>query len=650
MPVKLKRMTAVFGSLNGAVLTPGDGLTVIAAPNESGKSTWAAFVRAMLYGIDTRDRDKAGYLADKNRYQPWSGAPMSGELELEWQGRDVTLRRASGRSGPFQQFEAVYTASGDPVPGLTGANAGQTILGVGRDVFTRSALVGQNAAAITAVPELESRIAALATAGQEDVSFSATQRTLRDWRNRRRANRANGLIAELERELAAAETSLGEMARARDERETAAARLAALREQRRELEFQQSLLERARRRDLNRRYAQAELALENARGELDRLPSPDPAYAGLTAAEARARGAARQAEEEQAQRERAARRSEREERGAALKRRRAGIKTALAATVPLLGAGGLALVIIGFVLARYVLSWAGFAAMLAAVAAAILFVNAMGRLDRRLSALSGEEEDLPEGEPLPDPEAYAAWLARRELLERELAHCRERLEDLAAQGGQPLDTLELLPDPSLTQSQVTADLAENGQETALWQSRLDRAEGALRTDPLELEARRERLEGEIARRTAEYDALTEAMEGLERANAALRERFSPALNREAAAIFSALTGGRWSALTLSRDLSALVSAGEGTQPRSALYLSAGTADQLYLAVRLALCRLTLPDAPILLDDALCAFDDERMALAMEALHDLAKDRQILLFTCHSREADWARAHGAAVIG
>ena len=80
--MKIKKMTASFGGLDNAVLTPGDGLTVITAPNEGGKSTWAGFWRAMLYGIDTRERDRAGYLADKNRFQPWSGAPMRGEVEL----------------------------------------------------------------------------------------------------------------------------------------------------------------------------------------------------------------------------------------------------------------------------------------------------------------------------------------------------------------------------------------------------------------------------------------------------------------------------------------------------------------------------------------------------------------------------------------
>ena len=76
--------------------------------------------------------------------------------------------------------------------------------------------------------------------------------------------------------------------------------------------------------------------------------------------------------------------------------------------------------------------------------------------------------------------------------------------------------------------------------------------------------------------------------------------------------------------------------------RDAALLSAGTVDQLYLAVRLAICELVLPQpngAPIILDDALANFDDGRCAAALRWLRQAARTRQILLFTCHSREAD-----------
>ena len=70
--------------------------------------------------------------------------------------------------------------------------------------------------------------------------------------------------------------------------------------------------------------------------------------------------------------------------------------------------------------------------------------------------------------------------------------------------------------------------------------------------------------------------------------------------------------------------------------RDAEYLSAGTLDLMYLAVRLAVCELALPDGepcPLILDDALVNLDEERFAQAMELLKQIARERQVILFTC-----------------
>ena len=134
-----------------------------------------------------------------------------------------------------------------------------------------------------------------------------------------------------------------------------------------------------------------------------------------------------------------------------------------------------------------------------------------------------------------------------------------------------------------------------------------------------------------------------AMETLESANTTLQNRFSPALGRRAAEIFRQLTGGRYEGVVLDRQFRLSAEpAGDGVY-RDAQLLSAGALDQLYLAVRLAICQLVLPqerEVPMVLDDALANFDDARCAAALDYLTREAQNRQILLFTCHSREADF----------
>ena len=96
--MRIYKMTATFGKLEHAELTLEPGLNVITAPNEWGKSTWCAFLVAMLYGLDTRAKTTKTNLADKERYAPWSGRPMAGRIDLNWNGLDITIeRRTKGR-------------------------------------------------------------------------------------------------------------------------------------------------------------------------------------------------------------------------------------------------------------------------------------------------------------------------------------------------------------------------------------------------------------------------------------------------------------------------------------------------------------------------------------------------------------------------
>ena len=170
------RMTATFGGLENRTLTLTDGLNLLELPNEGGKSTWCAFIRAMFYGVETR---KGRETSEKNRYTPWSGSPMAGTMDLLWQGKAITLRRFPKGSSPFGGFQAVYTGTEEPVPGLTADNAGQTLLGFGKEVFERTCFIGQGAMAFGPSAELEQRLAALASSGEEDVSFSQAMERLK---------------------------------------------------------------------------------------------------------------------------------------------------------------------------------------------------------------------------------------------------------------------------------------------------------------------------------------------------------------------------------------------------------------------------------------------------------------------------------------
>ncbi|HEY1955966.1 MAG TPA: hypothetical protein VGH28_10135, partial [Polyangiaceae bacterium] len=124
-----------------------------------------------------------------------------------------------------------------------------------------------------------------------------------------------------------------------------------------------------------------------------------------------------------------------------------------------------------------------------------------------------------------------------------------------------------------------------------------------------------------------------------------RENQGPVLAR-ASQLFSMLTLGSFESLEVGfgeSDEPVLVAVRDGRKLETAA-LSDGTLDQLYLALRVAsLERLTEARGPmpLLLDDVLVHFDDQRAAAALAVLAELAKRTQVILFTHHERIVELA---------
>ena len=195
--MKILSMTATFGKLSHQTLTLEPGMNIIHAPNEWGKSTWCAFIVAMLYGIDTRQQTTKTALADKERFAPWSGEPMSGRMELDWNGRLITIERSTKGRVPFGEFRAYETATGLEVPELTAANCGQQLLGVERSVFTRAGFIRLTDMPVTQDDSLRRRLNNLVTTGDESGAGDKLGKQLRELKNKVRYNRS-GLLPQAE--------------------------------------------------------------------------------------------------------------------------------------------------------------------------------------------------------------------------------------------------------------------------------------------------------------------------------------------------------------------------------------------------------------------------------------------------------------------
>lgn len=128
-----------------------------------------------------------------------------------------------------------------------------------------------------------------------------------------------------------------------------------------------------------------------------------------------------------------------------------------------------------------------------------------------------------------------------------------------------------------------------------------------------------------------------------------RERAQGPLLARADKLFPRLTLGRYNGLRVGFDtgddpvLRCLRDDGTEVGVEG---LSDGTRDQLYLALRVATLEHhseSNDPMPVVLDDVLIHFDDERAAAALEVLAELAGRTQVLFFTHHQHLVDLARA-------
>ena len=225
--MRIYRMTATFGKLDHETLALEPGLNIITAPNEWGKSTWCAFLMAMFYGLDTRAKSTKGTLADKEHYAPWSGAPMAGRIDLNWQGRDITIERSPKGRTPLGNFKAYETQSGLEIPELTAANCGQILLGVEQSVFRRAGFLRQADLPVTQDEALRRRLNALVTTGDESGSADRLAQDLKDLKNKCRYNRT-GLLPQAESRKRELEEKLSELSDLETQSQKLQARLGEL--------------------------------------------------------------------------------------------------------------------------------------------------------------------------------------------------------------------------------------------------------------------------------------------------------------------------------------------------------------------------------------------------------------------------------------
>ena len=711
--MKIHSLTATFGKLENQTLELKPGLNIIHAPNEWGKSTWCAFLAVMLYGLDTREKTTKNNLAVKERYAPWSGAPMAGRMNVNWNGRDITIERWTKGRTPLGEFRAYETVSGLAVPELTAANCGQTLLGVEKSVFLRAGYLRLTDLPVTEDEPLRRRLNALVTTGDESGEGDLLAQKLKDLKNKCRSNRANGLIPQAEIEKADLENKLAELSASKNQQQTIIQRQKQLEVDIAAWGNHKKALEYAAAEENLRRVAAAEETAATAARQAEVLSAkcadlPTPATAKQCLEHLLSLQQQQQAAQLDAQllpqppqapnappcfynlpAEKAADQVNTDiaDYHASIAAPKRGfpfwIPAVLAAVIgavlllvdlPIPGAvvlvAGICLLTLSIL--RSTKEKAAFAARLAKAEAIrsryhggepqdwlatahqyaqqqatyeaelAQYQQSRQQMTQRLTELNIAIQEATQEQSLPGAIEY--WRSVLQLQEDMITAQREQqraAEHAAAIKAMAKPVEKPTAEDNLTWSEsvTTKLLADAAFEQKQLQIRLGQCQG--RMDALgaesDLQAKLDAVNTRLDQLHKTYQALELALATLEKATAELQRRFAPRIAQAAQELFGKLTGGRYDRLQLQQDLSVNAAAAGENVLHAAQWRSEGTIDQLYFALRLAVARELTPEAPLILDDALVRFDDTRHAAAMEILRQEAEQKQIILFTCQSRE-------------
>lgn len=131
-----------FGKLSNYDYDFQDGLNTIKEDNGFGKTTFASFIKAMFYGLESKRNTKA--LIDRKKYEPWQGGKFGGNIEFELQGKKYKIERFFEKKEVDDTFK-LYDLSTNLETNDFSQNIGEEIFKLNKEAYERSTFIsGQN--------------------------------------------------------------------------------------------------------------------------------------------------------------------------------------------------------------------------------------------------------------------------------------------------------------------------------------------------------------------------------------------------------------------------------------------------------------------------------------------------------------------------
>jgi len=591
-----------FGKFHDRTISFNDGINIIYGKNEAGKSTLHTFIRGMLFGIE-RGRGRAAKNDLYTKYEPWENSgTYEGWLRLE---KDGTIYRIERRFRKENKSLKIINETKGLEEEATPAFVSSLLDSLTETMYNNTISIGQLKSATEdgMVTELKNYIANMNTTG--NISLNITKATA-FLRNQKRSLEA-GLIPEASREFTSllAEIRNVEAEIAGPEYEN---QLAAYQNMRTQVK---GLIDntQTQKKDLDEKLANGKKVLS------------DNGFTDRASVDAMSSDAERLYSEYNTLNGECNKKS----------------RKVLSGLTAVLGVAGLgAAATLGYFNLTAYLPVCG----AAATAAVIFFIISLfilqkdkeyHRLFDNTSSELGALLARHLGDSAVSEDAMNAFRARMgefsklcDMVAQSEAEIRKFLEDLSNLQTKQAGCSEMIEKQQRTQWELEKKLEHLSNCK-------NKAKALKRTL-----AENDRIHDEIV-------AIDLAQETMTDLSSSIRDSFGLYLNKEASQYITGITGGIYDSMSIDENLNVFLNTKTKLVPLE--NVSSGTMDQVYLALRLAAAKLLQGSGsgfPLIFDDSFTQYDDERLKTALEWLAS-AYGGQIIIFTCHRREAQMLRA-------
>ena len=591
-----------FGKFHDRTISFNDGINIIYGKNEAGKSTLHTFIRGMLFGIE-RGRGRAAKNDLYTKYEPWENSgTYEGWLRLE---KDGTIYRIERRYRKENKSLKIINETKGLEEEATPALVSSLLDGLTETMYNNTISIGQLKSATEdgMVTELKNYIANMNTTG--NISLNITKATA-FLRNQKRSLEA-GLIPEASREFTSllAEIRNVEAEIAGPEYEN---QLAAYQNMRTQVK---GLIDntQTQKKDLDEKLANGKKVLS------------DNGFTDRASVDAMSSDAERLYSEYNTLNGECNKKS----------------RKVLSGLTAVLGVAGLgAAATLGYFNLTAYLPVCGAAATAAVIFFIIsLFIRQKDKEYHRLFDNTSSELGALLARHLGDSavseDAMNAFRARMgefsklcDMVTQSEAEIRKFLEDLSNLQTKQAGCSEMIEKQQRTQWELEKKLEHLSNCK-------NKAKALKRTL-----AENDRIHDEIV-------AIDLAQETMADLSSSIRDSFGLYLNKEASQYITGITGGIYDSMSIDENLNVFLNTKTKLVPLE--NVSSGTMDQVYLALRLAAAKLLQGSGsgfPLIFDDSFTQYDDERLKTALEWLAS-AYGGQIIIFTCHRREAQMLRA-------